>query len=267
MPPSNLDLFSKQAAKYVKYRPTYPAALFDFVASLTPHRGRVWDVGTGNGQAAVELATRFESVVATDLSEAQISHAKQRDNVVYAVTSPVMTDEEVDRIIGPPGSVDVVTVAQALHWFDFDKFYASVKRVLRKPGGVVAAWGYGIFTSSSPELDEVMQKWYVTTFPFWEPQRVYVDEGYRTIPFDLEPLPGKEDLGTGPVKFEVPAEMPLEGLFGYLESWSAVQTAKEKGVDLLDSSTREAFSKVWGDSNIRTIYWPIFMRIGTAGPV
>eukprot|EP00897_Mesotaenium_endlicherianum_P004654 jgi/Mesen1/4216/ME000219S03347 len=262
MPPK-LDFFSRQAAKYEKYRPTYPAALFDFIASLTPHHGRVWDAATGNGQAAVELAARFESVVATDVSEGQIAHAKQRDNIVYAVTSPAMTEEEMDRIIGPPGSVDVVTVAQALHWLDVDKFYASVRRVLRKPGGVIAAWGYGITIRSTPELDEVMQKWCVTTYPFWEPQKADILQEYRNIPFDFEPVPGKEDLGNGPVRFEISAEMTLEGFFGYLESWSPVQTAKEKGVDLLDSETREAFTKAWGNVDIRTICWPVFMRIGT----
>eukprot|EP00271_Cylindrocystis_brebissonii_P005939 TRINITY_DN18379_c0_g1_i1.p1 TRINITY_DN18379_c0_g1~~TRINITY_DN18379_c0_g1_i1.p1 ORF type:complete len:288 (+),score=40.36 TRINITY_DN18379_c0_g1_i1:333-1196(+) len=285
MPPSKLDLFSEQAALYAKFRPTYPQALFDFLAAVTPTHDLVWDVGTGNGQAAVELAKHFKQVVATDLSAAQISHAQQRDNVRYALTGAVMSEQEVTDIIGAEGSVSLVTVGQALHWFDFDNFYRNVKKVLR-PNGVIAAWCYGL-CFITPELDAILSAFYVASHPYWEPQRSYIDEEYRTIPFDFVPIQipqgtteGKQELapevraqiealqqaGTGPVCFDSIMKCTMAQFIGYLSSWSAVQTARERGVNLTDSAFEEKVARAWGDpQTVRSLRFPVFLRIGQVG--
>lgn len=261
-----LDLFSRQSTTYAKFRPTYPPALFDFVRSLSRHHSLAWDVGTGNGQAAVPLAERYKQVIATDISPAQISNAKARPlNLRFAVTPHQMSDDDADRIIGPPGSVDLVTVAQAMHWFDFANFNKTVRRVLRPEGGAVAAWSYGL-CRISPAVDAVMDAFYAKSSPFWEPQRQLVDDGYRTIPFDFRPIPGFEHLGTGPVSFEAEAKCSVEDIIGFLDSWSATQTAKEKGVILLDEDQRRSFQRAWAEGEgeaVKTVVYPIFMRIGT----
>lgn len=261
------DLFAPVAANYAKYRPTYPSALFDFLAQHTGQpRGLAWDAGTGSGQAAVELAQRFESVVATDLSAGQVAHASQRPNIRYAVTAPTMSDEELGSTIGPPGSVDLITIAQAYHWFDFTWFPRAAQRVLRK-GGVVAVWGYGL-ASVSPEFDCVMWEWYQTTWPFWEPQRKLIDAGYTTIPFPFKPLPGlgadSGPEGTGPIPFASELHWTLHDYFGYLSSWSPMPTARKAGVELLDYKAKEKFHAAWGDAaSVRKVSFPIFLRIGT----
>eukprot|EP00245_Coleochaete_scutata_P007814 TRINITY_DN23584_c0_g1_i1.p1 TRINITY_DN23584_c0_g1~~TRINITY_DN23584_c0_g1_i1.p1 ORF type:complete len:267 (-),score=59.44 TRINITY_DN23584_c0_g1_i1:235-1035(-) len=262
MRPPVKDLFSKQSSLYAKFRPKYPEDLFQYFASLTPNHMLAWDVGTGNGQAAVELAKHYEIVVATDTSAAQLALAPQLPNVTYAVTPQIMTADEVVKLVGTPGSVDLITVAQAVHWFEFESFYSHVRMLLRKPGGVFAAWTYGLPEISS-DVDSVMQKFYKTTHAFFEPQRKYIDEKYETLPFYLDPLPPHE----GTYEYETPAinKMTCEDFLGYLESWSAVNTAREKGEDILDEKVKAEFRKAWGDpAEVKDVKNWLYMRVGYA---
>src|SRR5882672_6324063 len=126
------DLFSNHAACYAQARPGYPKELFAYVASLVPEHKLAWDAGTGNGQAAIGLAEQFERVIATDASAEQIKHATPHERVEYRVVTAEGADLE-------PGSVDLVMVAQALHWFRHDAFYANVRRVARPHGVIVAS--------------------------------------------------------------------------------------------------------------------------------
>ena len=240
------DHFSKQSRDYARYRPVYPAPLYDYLASLTPHHDRAWDVGTGNGQAAIGLAQHYRLVIATDPSEQQISLAAPCDRVTYRV-APAEHSEVEDR------SIDLITVALAVHWFDLDRFYAEVKRVLR-PAGVLAVWCYNL-TAISPEVDRVMKSYYHDVLgEFWPPQIRYVDEHYRTLPFPF--------AGIAAPEFAVNATWSLADLFGYLSSWSAAQKYKEShSADPLDEKRAE-FAAAWGARTARAVRWPLYLRVG-----
>ncbi|GJP48490.1 hypothetical protein CLOM_g7776 [Closterium sp. NIES-68] len=278
MPPLNPDLFSRQAAEYARHRPRYPPALFAFLAELCPVREVAWDVGTGNGQSAAELARVFARVVATDISAAQLSHAPALPNVRYAATPPAMDDAHVRHTVGPPASVDLVTVAQAMHWFDFDRFAANVHAVLKPRTGVVAAWCYTL-PRVNPVVDVALDRFYKRSDPFWEPRRRYIDRCYRDIPFPFHPLPQLQGQGTGPLRFESFVEWTVNDVLGFLSSWSAVATAKAKGVDLLTAEACAELEGAWlageGDGGEggkersssevrRKVCFPIYMRAGTA---
>lgn len=241
------DYFSPHAADYAAYRPTYPEALFRFVAGLPAERRTVWDCATGNGQAALGLAPHFERVIATDASEAQIAQAVPRPGIEYRVAPA-----EASGLAG--GSADLVTVAQAAHWFEFERFYAEVRRVL-SPGGAVALWAYDL-PRLGPELDPLIDRFgRQTVGPYWPPERKWVDEGYRQLPFPFREIPAP--------RFELAAEWPLERFLGYLGTWSAVKrhdaaTGRDAVADL-----RPELAAAWGDPEApRPLRWPVAMRAG-----
>lgn len=251
-------LFDKQASLYAAARPHYPSSLFSFVASHTPHHLRAWDVGTGSGQAAVAISEHYARVIATDVSETQLQHAPMKDNITYALTPAYMSREELQVIVGNEGSIDLVTMAQALHWFDLDSIYPQIKHVLKKPGGVFAAWCYRE-PSVNPEVDAVFDEFYKESAPFWERARWIVDDEYESLPFPFEPVSGHNQ--TGPFRFEAPKEMQVHDFLTYMGSMSVMQCARKQGVELLPESRKEDFRAAWGDG-IRTATFPIFMRIG-----
>ncbi len=146
------DHFSARAGDYARFRPSYPRALVEHLATLAPGRSLAWDVGTGSGQAALALADLFDHVVATDASAEQIRHAAPHFAVTYA-------QAREGRSGLPDASADLVTAAQAAHWFDLAAFYAEVRRVLR-PGGVVALWCYGAATCTHPQVDAALRWFY-----------------------------------------------------------------------------------------------------------
>lgn len=239
------DHFSGHAADYASFRPGYPPELFDFVAALPHRQGTAWDCGTGNGQAAVGLAERFGRVVATDPSARQIEQAEPHPRIEYRVAPGESSGL-------PDTSVDLVTVAQAFHWFDFDRFFAEVRRVLA-PGGAVALWSYNL-ARVTPEVDAWTDELARGTVgPHWPPERRWVDEEYRTIPF---PFPEVE----APV-FYLREEWSLERYLLYIRTWSAFQRyQKATGQDPIEES-RARIEAAWGDpQQARTISWPTYMR-------
>jgi SAM-dependent methyltransferase len=241
------DHFSGHAGVYATYRPRYPDSLFGWLAEQCPERSLAWDCATGNGQAAVGLSASFERVHASDASSAQVSQAEPRSNVTYAC-------EPAEHSTLAAGSVDLVTVAQALHWFDFDRFYAEANRVL-KPRGVIAAWCYETFELSA-DLQPLVDRLYGEILgPYWPPERRWVEEGYRTIPWPFDALT--------PPKLELSVDWPLSALFGYLRSWSATQRYQaERGVDPVLLIEAE-LSACWGDPKVpRRITWPLSIRAG-----
>lgn len=253
------NLFIEQASLYAAARPDYPASLFAFLASLSPHHGCAWDVGTGSGQAAIAIAELYESVIATDTSEAQLQHARQKDNIKYMHTPADMTREDVEKIVGGEGSIDLVTVAQALHWFDLENFYGHVKHVLRKPGGIFAAWCYTEPCVSS-EVDKIFWEYYKESGPYWDPARAHVDDEYRSLSFPFEPVLGLK--GTEPIRFDSKKEMTVDAYLTYLGSMSVLQCARHKGVELLPESRKNALREAWGEG-VRTVTYPVFLRVGT----
>lgn len=145
-------LFDKQAQFYSDSRPTYPGEWFSMLAQRATNHSFAWDVGTGNGQAAIGVVEHYKKVIATNVSQAQLNHALQHPRIQYFHTPLSMSDEELATIAGGENSVDLITVAIAVHWFDLPRFYSIVNRVLRKPGGIIAVWGYTMM-SVSPEFD------------------------------------------------------------------------------------------------------------------
>lgn len=241
------DHFSKQAVDYAKYRPRYPAELFEYLAQVAPGRERAWDCATGNGQAALSLARFFKQVIATDASRSQLESASAHENVEYRIAKAEETDIE-------SRSVDLVTVAQALHWFNLEEFYAEAKRVM-KEGGVIAVWSYNLL-NMSPEIDAVLGVFYGETVgPYWPPERHLVEEGYHSIPFPFEDL--------NPPDFHMGADWTLPDLLGYLRTWSATQRfIKEKGVDPVEDLTAQ-LAALWGEpEKALEVRWPLSLRVG-----
>jgi ubiquinone/menaquinone biosynthesis C-methylase UbiE len=249
--PTFKDHFSRQAADYSRYRPGYPDELIAYVASLAPSRTLAVDCATGNGQAAVALAAHFDEVLAVDASDAQLAQAQPHPRVRYeralAEALPVAD-----------GQVALVAVAQAIHWFDFDGFHAECRRVLM-PGGVLAAWTYTVFRAGG-DIDEVVDRFYEGTVgPYWPPEREYVQQAYRTIPFPWDEVV--------PPTFRLQTDWTLEQVLGYFASWSSVQQyrARHDGQDPLPDVERELAS-VWPAGTTVRLDWPLYLRVGRAGP-
>jgi SAM-dependent methyltransferase len=241
------DHFASAAPAYAAFRPRYPAVLFAALADRTPGRHVAWDCATGSGQAALGLAAHFERVIATDASAAQLAAALPHPRVRYARAAA-----EASGLA--PRSVELVTVAQALHWLDRPAFYAEARRVL-VPGGVIAVWCYGLLELGAG-LDEPIRAFYGRTVgPYWPPERALVDSGYRTVDFPFA------ELSLAPVAMEV--DLTLAELGGYLGTWSAVlryrsATGHDPVAPLLDRLT-----PAWGGAERRrTARWPLALRVG-----
>ncbi|HZI22187.1 MAG TPA: class I SAM-dependent methyltransferase [Gemmatimonadales bacterium] len=245
------DRFGGAAPAYAAYRPRYPAALFTALATLAPARCRAWDCATGSGQAAIGLAEYFDEVIATDASAAQLAAAQAHPRVRYG-----RAPAEASGL--PARSVDLVTVAQALHWLDTPAFYAEVRRVL-VPGGVLAVWCYGLVTIGSG-VDELIGDFYHETVgPYWPPERAHVESGYRTIDFPFA------ELVLPPLVME--AAVTLEELAGYLGTWSAVLRYREaRGRDPIPALV-ERLRAPWGAAERRrTARWDLAVRAGRLPP-
>ena len=241
------DHYSANAAGYASYRPRYPRRLFEWLASVAPDRRIAWDCGTGSGQAASGLAEQFEQVIATDPSTKQLAHAVRHPAVAYAAMPAECSALASD-------STSVVTVAQALHWFDQPRFYAEVQRVL-VTGGVLAVWSYGLLTLHDSALDAILHRFHGETVgPYWPPERRLVDEGYRSLVLPFSPV------ATPAIAMD--AEWTLEQLIGYLSTWSAVQRARAAtGTDPLPEVVGELRAR-WGPEEARRrVEWPFVLRV------
>jgi len=239
------DNFSTGSDQYALFRPTYPAALFGYLLSLVPRRERAWDCGTGNGQVAVMLAESFGRVEATDISAAQLKSAVPHERVSYSV-------QPAEKTFFPDDAFDLITVAQAIHWFDFDAFYREVERTIR-PGGVLAVIGYDR-PRISPAVDAVLDRFYHDVVgPFWDRERRYIDEQYRTIPF---PYP---EIAAPP--FSIDVEWSFGHLIGYIGTWSAVKHyQKAKGEDPVEGIHAD-LKKNWGGDVVKKARFPILLRV------
>ena len=240
------DNFSTQAAEYAIYRPTYPGEMYDFILSLVKNRNTAWDCATGNGQVARELALHFDNVYATDISKKQIEQALKLPNIVYQV-------ESSDNVNATDNSFDLITVAQAIHWFNFDAFYTEVKRTL-KPDGIFAVIGYGIM-SIDKKVDKAVHKLYEDFLgKYWDPERRYIEENYKTIPFPFEEI-------TAPHIF-IKTRWSFNQLIGYLNTWSALQHYKKANernpIEYMFTELKEA----WGSDAEKEIRFPVLLRVG-----
>lgn len=240
------DHFSGHAALYRQSRPRYPDSLYDWLAAQAPTRTCAWDCATGNGQAAVALARHFDQVIATDASAEQIAQAEVADKVHYRVAS-------AEHSGLPDHSADLVTVAQAAHWFNLADFYAEVRRVAR-PGGVLALWCYGL-TRITPAIDAVVDHYYRDIVgPWWPPERQHIESAYGDLPFPFAPLQVPD--------FRMQADWTLEQLLAYLASWSATRRcAAATGNDPI-LALAPLLGAAWGEAAQHAVTWPLGVRAG-----
>jgi SAM-dependent methyltransferase len=242
------DHFSRLAAPYSAFRPSYPPALFEYLAQLCRERRTAWDCACGSGQAALGLAEHFESVIATDASPQQLAAAPANTKVTYRVARAENSGIE-------SSSVDLITVAQALHWFDLDSFYGEVQRVL-KPSGVLAVWTYGTMHAEADAVDALVQEFYRDVVgPYWPPERRLVEEGYRGLAFPF--------AGISPPPFNMEERWERAHLLGYLRTWSATgRYVEDRGVDPV-AALEERLHPLWTDAQAsRRVTWPLTLRVG-----
>ncbi|XP_039155362.1 putative methyltransferase DDB_G0268948 [Eucalyptus grandis] len=244
---------------YVAVRPQYPDQWFSKLSALTSRHALAWDAGTGNGQAAIAVCRR---VVATDISEPMLKQGIPHPRVQYLHTGSSLSEEEMVAMLRGENSVDLITVAAAVHWFDIPKFYSVAKRVLRRPGGVIAIWTYTDMIKVNPKIEHILRRLREASKPYWKPGLQYMFEEYRNLPFPFE------SVGLGcegqPVQLEMPREMSFETFLSVLRTMSAVATAKQDGVDLLTDDVVKEFETAWGGSDlVRTVKFKVFMLAGT----
>ena len=240
-------LFSDKSDIYARARPTYPDEIFHFIKDLCTEHKLAWDCATGNGQAAKGLANVFERVIATDISKEQIAHHLPLDNVEFSVCPAEVTPFA-------DASFDLVNVAQALHWFDFDRFWPEVKRVL-KPGGVFITYAYGFF-EVNPEIDAVIERDIHNVIrPFWARNNLLIMNAYRDVDFPFEKLPVPD--------MDICVEWTFAQMMDYLHSWSATRRCMdEKGQAFFDHA-RNSIGRVWGDhERARTVKMPMVIIAG-----
>jgi len=240
------DHFSDKSEAYSAYRPGYPDELFSYLSSLTEENERAWDCGTGSGQSAIALSGYYSEIIGTDASENQIQNATKKEGVTYKI-------EDAENTSIDSESVDLVTVAQALHWFNIDMFGKEAKRVL-KARGVLAVWTYGLLDITS-EINDVVNNLYSPILDqYWPPERKVVEEGYKNIKLPLQVLEAP--------KFRMKTKWELSQLVGYLRTWSAVKKCEaDTGVNPVDMKCEE-LSILWGNPKRKFItQWPLTLRL------
>jgi SAM-dependent methyltransferase len=240
------DYFSQQSAAYAAFRPTYPPALYESILRHVKGRSCAWDCGTGNGQVARHLAAHFESVYATDISPQQLMHAYRAKNIFYSQVPAEKTEF-------PDQQFDLITVAQALHWFDLPQFYREVRRTART-GGLLAVWGYGLLTIDGA-ADNVFRDFYHKKIAsYWDPARKLVDTHYRDIPFPFETIESPD--------FFIQEDWTIERFAGYISSWSATQKYIQVHGETPVEEFRKALQTMWKRYEPKRVTFPIFMRLG-----
>jgi len=239
------DLFSGHAKNYAAFRPEYPQTLYDFIYQFVEQFDNAWDCGTGNGQVARVLAKSFKQVKASDISSRQIENASTAANIEYHLSGVEQTDFASD-------SFDLITVGQAIHWFDREKFYTEVNRV-GKLGAIIAAFGYNP-VHFSPPFDEALNRFYFDViYPYWDTERKVVEDQYQSISFPFEEIDAPD--------FRTNLEWSIKDLHGYITTWSAVQHfIKQNGFNPVDEFV-EGIRPLW-KKETESVYFPVFLRLG-----
>lgn len=238
------DYFSDKPTLYKKYRPSYPSSVIQSILGHVVCRDTAWDCGTGNGQLAHAISTFFNQVFATDISDAQLAQCSAKNNIVYSKQAAESTHFRDDFF-------NLITVGQAIHWFNFEHFYGEVKRTA-KHKSVIAILGYGRLRIDAT-IDRIIHTLYVDVLgKYWDKERKYVDENYLSIPFPFQEI-------TIPA-YHNSYQWDIEHILGYLSTWSAVkhyiQANNSNPIDLI----REEITKQWGET--KTVQFPILARVG-----
>jgi len=240
------NYFSQQSKAYAAFRPSYPEDLYRFIFEHLKNYACVWDCATGNGQVAQYLARHFTSVYATDISQQQIDNAFRAKNIFYSVGGE-------ENTLFKDNQFDLVTVGQALHWFNRPGFYREVKRTT-KPGGLLAVWGYALLTVE-PVIDQLFMDFYTNQIGrYWDEARKLVENYYRDIPFPFEQIVCPE--------FNITVNWTLDQFAGYLSSWSATQKyIHTHGLDPV-KPFKEDLKSVWRSGEVKLVTFPVFMKLG-----
>jgi SAM-dependent methyltransferase len=240
------DYFSGVSPSYRDFRPHYPDQLFEHLADIAPSRSTGWDCATGNGQAACWLARYFDQVIATDASASQVENAEIAEGVTYRVEAAESTGIATQ-------SVDLVTVAQALHWFDLPAFEQEVRRVCR-PRAVLAVWSYTVL-QSKPSVDTVIEKLYNGVLgDYWTEERRIVEQGYKDVLFPFEPLESPP--------FAMRAQWSLDHLTGYLSTWSAAKRYENRNDKDPIALIADELINAWGDpQSYLDVSWPLTVKL------
>jgi ubiquinone/menaquinone biosynthesis C-methylase UbiE len=241
------DNFSKQSDIYLKYRPHYPIELYAYLASLTNEHSLAWDCGTGNGQAAVGLTEFYDKVIATDPSEQQIKNAIPHEKITYKV-------EKAENSSNGSNSVDLITIANALHWFNFESFYEEANRVM-KDNGIIAAWSYTL-PQISPDIDKIIHRYhYQTLNDYWRWENRLVENEYADIPFPFSQINTPD--------FFIEKWMNLNDVIGYLNTWSATQRFINENNFNPTDTLRDEMSTLWQDANSeKKLVWKLTLKVG-----
>lgn len=239
------DHFSRDSGNYARYRPTYPNELFKWLISQLKSRETCWDCGTGSGQVASALSAYFEKIYATDISQNQIFHAEKKDNIYYSIT-------EAEQTNFLDNTFDFIIAAQAVHWFDHQKYFLEVKRT-SKPGGIISLIGYSLMTINTV-LDPTIESFYKDTIgPYWDFERKYIDEEYKTLPFPFHEIKAPH--------FEMNVHWSLDQLLGYIRTWSAVRHYIDiNGVDPVKDLKKKLIQD-WHHS-LKKVSFPLLLRVG-----
>lgn len=243
------DYFSSQSKAYAAFRPSYPDELYQFIFSHLKSRSMAWDCATGNGQVAQSLANDFERVYATDISEQQLTNAFRAKNIFYSVAPAERTDFADNQF-------DLITVGQALHWFDLPRFYKEVKRT-GKADGLLAVWGYALL-SIEPTIDELFLDFYNNIVgPYWDEARRLVEDHYRRVPFPFDQIDSPE--------FYIRTAWTSEQFTGYLSSWSATQKyIRAHGHDPVQAISARV-NALWKTGERKQVSFPVFLKLGRIG--
>lgn len=241
------DNFSNQSKLYAAFRPHYPDAVFQLVFKHVHPFKTALDVATGNGQVAIVLAKKFEQVFATDISENQLAHAVKKNNIIYK-------KEAAEKFSFADESFDLITVAQAIHWFDFEQFYAEVKRTL-KPNGIICVIGYGLLRVDD-DVNPILDHFYKTVIgPYWDKERKHIDAAYQSIPFPFETIESPELF--------MEYEWSLDHFVHYMGTWSAVQHyIHEHGNNPIGCDMLQQLQAHWAVREIKKVKFPLFIKVG-----
>ena len=243
------DNFSKQANLYRKFRPHYPSDFLAEIRSLVDHSSVLWDCATGNGQVAMAMAPFFDQVFASDFSAKQLENAPQHARISYSVQQAEKTNYESKLF-------DLITVGQAMHWFDFKTFYHEARRVA-KPDAILAIWGYGLLRIQ-PEIDALIDHYYTQIIgPYWDEERKHVDDAYASIAFPFEEI----KLGRA---YAIEVRWTRDQLEGYLNTWSSLQKYKQAHPDKSNPVDKlmEGIHIHWKEKEEKDIRFPLFTKIG-----
>lgn len=239
--------FHQGGSAYARFRPEYPPALVQFLASKSPGRAFAADIGCGSGQLTVQLAEHFGQVAGIDSSIMQITHANTHPRVKYACAP-------AEQLPLASHSTQLVTAAQAVHWFDLPRFYEEVRRIAA-PQALLALISYGVLQLND-ELNPLFTNFYQHKIgPYWPAERRQVDSGYTGLFF-----PFSEEQ---PAEFSIHKKWNLHELLGYISTWSAVRHASMAGQHDILQNFASKLAKLWGDpTSSHDMRWPVRIRLG-----